>query len=169
MLQRSSRRGPVAPPARFGQRVEALRIDGILLGLVALVIRFLLWAGQRSNLLGGALETSGLVGPLAVPVTSGITLGMTLGIGIVYYVWCERSPRGATIGKLWVGISVIDERSRRPSTIRVVVRTLGKALSLLPCGIGFLLPLVTRQRQAPHDLLAGTVVVRVGESRDAYR
>jgi len=42
------------------------------------------------------------------------------------------------------------------------VRALGYMLSFLFLGVGFLLPLFTSKKQALHDLIAKTRVVRLG-------
>jgi len=48
---------------------------------------------------------------------------------------------------------------RRLKFPRAVIRTLAKILSLMICGVGFIMPLLTLRRQALHDVLTDAVVV----------
>ncbi len=79
---------------------------------------------------------------------------------LVYFSALESSRERATVGKRLLGLAVCGSDGRRLSFPRAVIRTLGKILSLLICGIGFVMPLLTPRKQALHDLLTDSVVVR---------
>jgi type IV pilus assembly protein PilA len=75
-----------------------------------------------------------------------------------YYVLLESSPWQATIGKRVIGMKVTDRYGERIGLARAAVRCVTKLLSVLTLLVGYLLIVLTKRRQALHDLLAGTVV-----------
>jgi uncharacterized RDD family membrane protein YckC len=60
-----------------------------------------------------------------------------------------------------LGLRVTDRRGRPIGFARSLGRYLGKLLSTILLGAGFLTAPFLPRRQALHDLLAGTVVVRL--------
>ena len=66
----------------------------------------------------------------------------------------------ATPGKMACGIKVTDLDGRRISFGRATGRFFGKILSTLILLIGFLMQPFTARKQALHDILAGTLVVK---------
>jgi len=91
--------------------------------------------------------------------------------GLVYsfviqfiFAWCyfagmESSPLRATIGKLAVGIYVVDDSGERLSFGRATGRHFGKIISGLIVGIGYIMAGFTSQKKALHDMMAGALVV----------
>ena len=65
-----------------------------------------------------------------------------------------------TIGKLAVGIKVTDRDGRRLTLLRSIGRYGGELLSMASLSVGYVMAGFTRRRQALHDMLAGTLVVR---------
>ena len=78
----------------------------------------------------------------------------------LYYAGLESSASSATIGKKAIGARVVDLRGERISFGRATGRHFGKVLSGLTLGIGCILAGLTERKQALHDTLAGTLVVR---------
>ena len=84
---------------------------------------------------------------------------------LVFYspLWISSSYQ-ATPGKLVFGIVVADGNGRRLGRrltfSRALVRELGKYVSLLMFGVGFVMIGFTTRKQGLHDLLALTVVTR---------
>ena len=77
----------------------------------------------------------------------------------VYYTTMESSASQATVGKIAMGLKVIDEDGQKISFARANGRFFGKILSALPLNIGFLMIGFTQKKQGLHDVLAGTYVV----------
>jgi uncharacterized RDD family membrane protein YckC len=80
---------------------------------------------------------------------------------ISYFLYCallESSPWQATVGKRALGLKVMNRRGMRIGFARAVVRFLAKLLSVATLLLGYLLVVVTKRRQALHDLIAGTLV-----------
>ena len=76
----------------------------------------------------------------------------------LYYAIME-SRKGATFGKMALGITVLDMSGRPVSFGRATGRYFGKILSGIILGIGYIIAGFTQQKQALHDILAGCIVV----------
>ncbi|MEP6769789.1 MAG: RDD family protein [Acidobacteriota bacterium] len=101
--------------------------------------------------------------------SSGATIGLNcaenlveLAVWWLYSALSESSSAQATLGKRVLRLRVTDTLGRRISFSRATARTLGKILSSLTLCIGFAMAGFTRRRQALHDLMAETVVLRIG-------
>jgi len=77
----------------------------------------------------------------------------------LYFPLSESSALQGTIGKLVLGIKVVDAEGKRISVFRAVWRMSAKLLSAIPLMIGFLRVGWTPRRQAIHDVIANTFVV----------
>jgi uncharacterized RDD family membrane protein YckC len=68
--------------------------------------------------------------------------------------------RGQTPGKMLLGLKIIRTTGQEVGYGRALVRWIGQCLGLLPLGLGFLMGALSRKKQALHDKIAGTYVVR---------
>jgi uncharacterized RDD family membrane protein YckC len=68
--------------------------------------------------------------------------------------------RGSTIGGIVFDLQVLRHDGRPMDWTTAIVRALGCLLSMVPAGLGFLWIAFDREKQAWHDKIAGTVVVR---------
>ena len=66
----------------------------------------------------------------------------------------------ATLGKRAMGIIVTDVHGERLSFGKALLRFLGKLLSTMILFVGYLFALFTSRRQALHDLIAGSIVLK---------
>lgn len=139
--------------AGFVRRLGAYLIDAMLIGsvfYVVFLVVLLATAAIASARPGG--EEAFLVGLaiayLIYPVLS-----------LAYYAGMESSKLQATVGKLALGIKVVDAQGRRLGLGRAAGRWAGSLLSYLSLYIGFLMAGWTRRKQALHDLVARTYVV----------
>ena len=128
--------GPSGPRANFGRRFVAYLIDIILISVI-----------------GGIL--------VAIFDTAvGYTLDIL--IGIAYFAFLEGGPKGQTLGKMALGIRVIDFSSGGPIGYgRGVIRYLARILSAIVIFLGYLWMLWDKEKQTWHDKIAKTVVVPV--------
>ncbi|GIW70685.1 MAG: hypothetical protein KatS3mg102_0227 [Planctomycetota bacterium] len=76
------------------------------------------------------------------------------------YDWLATGLWGATAGKWVLGLRVVDLEGRPIGLGRAFMRSVGKVLSTLPFGLGYAFAAITVSRQAFHDFLAETRVVR---------
>jgi uncharacterized RDD family membrane protein YckC len=125
--------GPSGPRANFGQRLGAMLIDVILLGIVYGIL-FL--------------------------ISRTIAYVIVIVVGIAYYTYLEGGGTGQTVGKKLLGIRVIDYNTGGPLGYgRGFGRYLARILSGIPCYLGYFWMLWDREKQTWHDKLAGSVVV----------
>lgn len=81
-------------------------------------------------------------------------------IGWAYYAVLESSPARGTLGKLALGLYVGDVFGDPIGFWRAVARNFLKFFSSVTLGIGWMMAGFTPRKQALHDLLAGTLVLR---------
>jgi uncharacterized RDD family membrane protein YckC len=105
----------------------------------------------------------GYHGQLATPhSTVKLVAYYTLAVAVVwgYFAVMEASALQATLGKLVVGVRVTTVDGQRIGYGRATGRLLAKLLSLALLGLGFVLAGVDARKQALHDKVAGTLVMR---------
>jgi uncharacterized RDD family membrane protein YckC len=69
--------------------------------------------------------------------------------------------RGQTLGKMFFGLTILRTDGTRLTLGRAALRHLpGYLLTVLTCGIGFLIAAFTSSGRSLHDVVSGTVVVR---------
>jgi len=78
----------------------------------------------------------------------------------LYFALMESSAQQATLGKRVLGLKVTDEAGQRINFGRASGRHWGKILSGIICNIGYIMAAFTERKQALHDLIAKTLVVR---------
>jgi uncharacterized RDD family membrane protein YckC len=149
----------VPPAVFFGGfwiRLLAFLID-------ALVVAIIVW--PVSGLLALAIGVAG--GAVMMP-----TMGVHLVRGIVgfafstcanwiYEAAMESSTKQATLGKMALTLKVTDLEGRRISFPRATGRHFAKILSGMMLLIGYVMAGFTERKQALHDMIAGTLVIRM--------
>lgn len=134
--------------AGFWPRLGALLIDQILLSVAAFIVGFVI--GFIIGISGGDI-TTGAEWTINVIVLVGYYL---------YYAIMESSPAQATVGKQALGIQVTDLEGNRISFWRALGRSLAKIVSVLTLFIGYIIAGFTAKKQALHDMIASTLVVK---------
>ncbi len=82
-------------------------------------------------------------------------------LSVVYFVVLTVGF-GQTIGKMALGIKVVDADGDTPPMGAVLMReTVGKAVSAMVIMVGFIAILLDGKRQGWHDKIAGTFVVKM--------
>jgi uncharacterized RDD family membrane protein YckC len=126
-------KGPSGPRAGFWKRFGAILVDGLVIWLVSGIVAVI--DRDLYNLI----------------VPPGI---------IAYYSLLEGGLRGQTVGKRLFGLRVIDLARGGPiGYARGFVRTIGRLLSLIVFGLGYLWMLWDGEKQTWHDKFAGSIVV----------
>ena len=89
-------------------------------------------------------------------------LGMMVDSAILWLYWAlfESSALQATLGKMALGIQVTDLHGNPISFAKATGRNFAKFISGLIFCIGFLMAGWTEKKQALHDIMAGTLVVK---------
>jgi uncharacterized RDD family membrane protein YckC len=78
----------------------------------------------------------------------------------LYYALLESSTWQATLGKKALGLEVTDLSGRRISFARATGRYFSRIISALTLLIGYIMAGFTQKKQALHDMLAGTLVIK---------
>ena len=127
----------------FWIRLGALAIDTILLTIVNLILRFAVGDGGVGFL---------------------INLVVNFGYAVILTAW-----RGQTVGKMVVGIQVVDSQGNIPGIGAVLLReVVGKFLSAIAIGLGYLWVAWDKEKRGWHDHIAGTYVVRKQQGHEPY-
>lgn len=80
-----------------------------------------------------------------------------------YYAFMESSEGQATIGKKVMKIKVTDLNGERITFARATGRYFAKIPSAIILLIGYLMAAFTSKKQALHDMIAGTLVLKTEE------
>ncbi|MCL2469152.1 MAG: RDD family protein [Alphaproteobacteria bacterium] len=78
----------------------------------------------------------------------------------IYFAMFESTSRGATPGKMIFGLRVAGYDGKRISFGQATLRYFCKYISAFPMMLGFVMAFFMPRKQALHDLLAATLVVR---------
>ncbi len=129
--------------AGFWSRFGAMLIDGFILSIVSVVIvipmMFVIIANPAMSMLSNFL----------------------IFVLVIFYHTYFTSKKLGTPGKIICGLEVRrSTTNRRISYLRSFCRVLAYIPSAIILYIGFLISLFTKKRQALHDLIVGTVVLR---------
>ena len=139
------------PKGGFGVRAAAFLLDGVIVSLTQYV---LVSALLRLTGLGDAYPSPD---PLAEIISH--LFGLTL--MVAYYVFFIGYS-GQTVGKMALRLKVIRTDGTPVGYGRAFLREIvGKFLSGLLLGIGYLMVLFDRQKQGLHDKIADTYVIRI--------
>ena len=130
----------------FWIRVVAYILDGILLSIVTGIIGFMT---------GMSIDTNDFA---HFDYTTNIG---SLVIGWLYFSLMESSARGATVGKMAVGLRVVTDQGQRLSFANATGRYFAKFISAIILFIGFIMVAFTERKRGLHDMIAGTLVVKV--------
>ncbi len=157
---------PVVLYAGFWMRFLAHLIDQLVLSIPGFFIALFViiysvgWAARFEDIedaeqLSEVLEVLGPFLAMIVVVTV-----VSICMNWLYHALMESSSWQATVGKRALGIKVTDMDGQRISFMRASGRHFGKILSGLIFSIGYIMAGFTAKKQALHDMLAGTLVVR---------
>jgi len=145
--------------AGFWRRFAAHLIDTALVTTV----------GLGGGMIAGLILGSAFITPQgssskeieAASFMAGITISLfTAIVSWLYFTLMESSPKQATLGKMAMGIVVTDMNADRISFGKANARYWAKLLSSLILSIGYIMAAFTERKQALHDIIAGTLVMR---------
>lgn len=151
---------PIVAYAGFWLRFVAIIIDGILLYFVRklLFLPFGMGMGMRGIFHGRPPQNFNDFIPY---------IGLMIRVAIIssiiqwlYFSIMESSGWQATLGKKALGLTVTDLEGRRISFGRATGRYFAKIISTLILCIGYIMAGFTEKKQALHDMIAGTLVLR---------
>jgi uncharacterized RDD family membrane protein YckC len=148
---------PAGSPTGYGGfwiRLVAYLIDGILLniafGIVGAIVGISLIPADPAKM-----------DPLEALSSMGSFQLVALVVTWLYFALMESSPRGATVGKMVCGLRVVTEQGERLTFLNATGRFFAKFISAIILFIGYLMAAFSDRKRALHDIIAGTLVVKV--------
>jgi uncharacterized RDD family membrane protein YckC len=134
-------------PARPGERAQAAALDlGLLFGLWSLVVYF---ASRAAH-----VTVAGLVPSWKY------LLAYLAALGLIYAGYFTGTT-GQTLGKIALGLRVVDSAGQPPGYLRALARALLGSMGILAAAAGLLPMAFDPARRAAHDRLLNTRVVRL--------
>lgn len=137
--------------AGFWVRFCAAIIDGIVVNIIGII------AGFAIGISIGTIMGNGEAAQSAASALGGIA-----GI-VISWLYCsmmESSAKQATLGKQALGIKVTNLDGKPISFFNATGRYFAKYLSALIFLIGYIMAAFTGKKQALHDMLASTLVIK---------
>ena len=141
--------------AGFWLRFCAYVVDWLIVGLPFYIVQRMFTAPPPVYMPGRspALPSMMLLG------SCGLSLIQIVG-ALLYYAMMESSSKQATLGKIALGLKVTDGAGQPISFGRATGRHFAKIISVLTFFIGFMMAGWTQRKQALHDMIADTLVIR---------
>ncbi len=124
----------------LGKRIVASIIDSIILSAIGFVLGL----------------TLSFIGVIIAPIISWL-----------YWILMEGGSWHATVGKRVMGLYVADSNGNGITYSASILRLIGKFLSGLILGIGYLMAFFNEQKQGLHDMIAKTYVLN-GQAEGSY-
>ncbi|MCL5266237.1 MAG: RDD family protein [Chloroflexi bacterium] len=136
----------VAPAVEYkgiGLRIVATIIDTIIYFIFSWVV-----AAQTGNTTSAGFEMTGAPAFL------------TFAVWLLYYILLEGFV-GGTVGKLVLGMRIVNDRGKAPGIVAAIVRNLLRIVDFLPFAyiLGMVLIATSKKKQRLGDRAAGTLVV----------
>ncbi|CAD5289692.1 MULTISPECIES: RDD family protein [unclassified Imperialibacter] len=113
------------------------------------------------GLFDDSMSTEEAVGMIAAFASvMSVTIFITFAIQVLYFSLMESSKSQATVGKIALGLKVTDADGNKLDFGKALLRNLGKIVSSMILGIGYIMAGFTEKKQALHDMIASTLVVK---------
>lgn len=132
--------------AGFWKRVLAFIIDNLVLFIPLFVVDFVF---ALTVMVNGAV-------PSSFDLQSQFLNGLLV---LIYFIVMESSSLQATVGKLALGIKVVDLEGQRITLGKALVRYISKFLSAFILFFGYFMIGWTDRKQGLHDKVADTLVI----------
>lgn len=141
--------------AGFWLRAIALIIDGIVIKLTLGIALSFLFPQPSIQVTEDSFSASMYFEQMGNPENWLHVVGLWL-----YFTLLESSSWQATVGKKILSLKVTDLNGNRIGLGQANIRYWSKLLSFVTLFVGYILAGLTQRKQALHDLIAKTLVVR---------
>lgn len=150
--------GGVVVFAGFWKRIVAYCIDQVILSLaIFLVSAYLFRLPSEQALVYSGINPYRLYKDL-VEINASYYCLFGIALPWLYFALFE-STKKATPGKMLIGIEVVNINGEKVTFLQATLRYIGKRISGLILGIGYLMAAFTEKKQALYDLIAQTLVI----------
>jgi uncharacterized RDD family membrane protein YckC len=158
--------------AGFWLRFVAYLVDSFILGLPIGIIFVIMgtFLGGFAALTGafdhhsgddGSGNAANTILPFGIILMELVAVVSFLVLGWLYYALLESGPHQSTWGKRVMGLKVTDMTGARLKFGHASGRFFGKIITgIIPFAIGYIMAGFTSRKQALHDLIAGTLVIK---------
>lgn len=127
--------------AGFWRRVSASIVDSILLTTIYNLLSWFVW-------------------PDSWKANQFFLFATTTIFTWLYFSILESSAKQGSLGKVVLGLKVVDYNTQRISFTRATGRYFSKFISAAILMIGFIMIAFTAKKQGLHDMIAGTLVIK---------
>lgn len=141
--------------AGFFRRLGAFLIDTAVLIAIIFPIVMILMIIEELVILTGTYEYE----IFEIMMDALVYIFVTI-IFWLYYALMEASSKQGTLGKMALGIIVVDADGKRISFARASGKHFGRYISGSILLIGYAMAIFTKRNQALHDIMAETYVIR---------
>lgn len=152
----------VAAPkyAGFWIRFFAAALDILFVCLIVLAYGFacLLIGLFLGLIMSMVMSASAMTSILALLSVMAYVVAVIL--GILYEPYLLSSKHQATLGMMAMNLKIVNTDMQPISFGRAFARYLCQILTSITCGIGYLMIVFTKKKQALHDMITETLIVR---------
>jgi uncharacterized RDD family membrane protein YckC len=152
--------------ASFGSRLVAVIIDVIIIGVLQSVVIVPILGLIGISFIPALQNADNIDEDQAIGMVAAFMAAMgslwllSSAISFLYFSLMESSKFQGTLGKMALNIKVTDMNGDRISFGKAALRAVGRYVSGLIMCIGYLLAAFTEKKQALHDMIASTLVVK---------
>jgi uncharacterized RDD family membrane protein YckC len=147
-----------APPAGFWIRFVAYMVDALIVTAVSVFV-----IGIAIGVVILTDESLDLENPGGIVIGAAfLVIAALIVINWLYEALMTSSPRGATLGKMALGLRIVRFDGTQLSFGRATGRYFAKAIATpaVPLLIGYIMAAFTSRKRALHDILVDTLVIR---------
>ena len=140
----------------FWLRVVAKIVDFLILAVPNYILQFSLGLGMTGF---GNVSNPAEPDPAKIALLLGV-MAFSLSLNVFYQTFMV-SKYAATLGKMAVGLKVVNEDGSKVSTGRAFGRFFAELLSAMTCYIGYIIAAFDSEKRALHDHVCSTRVIKV--------
>jgi uncharacterized RDD family membrane protein YckC len=147
-----------APPAGFWIRFVAYMIDGLIVMTVSVFV-----IGIAVGVVILTDESLDLENPGGIVIAATLlVIAALIVINWLYEALMTSSPRGATLGKMALGLRIVRFDGTQLSFGRATARHFAKVIvtPAVPLLLGYIMAGFTNRKRALHDILVDTLVIK---------
>lgn len=110
---------------------------------------------------GGDLNEGDIIAMVATIIAAASAVALMIFVlQVLYFSFMESSKYQGTVGKMALGLIVTDANGGKLDFTKALIRNLGKIVSSMILFIGYIMAGFTEKKQALHDMIASTLVVK---------
>jgi Predicted membrane protein/domain len=147
--------------AGFGIRLLAWLIDSLVLLFLSFITALIFGFFIAIAFLLIDLSIVSADSSIVTFLTNFISGFVGFSVNLLYFTLFWSSKFQGTPGKILLGLKIVDANGNKISYSKALIRYISTLLSSLLLGIGYLLIIFDGKKQALHDKLASTYVIKV--------